>query len=80
MSADDVKAMLVAALPDVDFEVEGAGAKFSVRAVGDLFAGKRPVQRQQLIYGVLNDKIATGEIHAVTMALYTPDEWSAAEK
>lgn len=80
MSADDVKAMLVAALPDIDFKVEGAGAKFSVRAVGDLFAGKRPVQRQQLIYGVLNEKIASGEIHAVTMALYTPDEWSAAEK
>lgn len=79
MSADDVKAMLVAALPDVDFEVDGAGAKFSVRAVGEVFAGKRPVQRQQLIYAVLNEKIASGEIHAVTMALYTPDEWSTAE-
>lgn len=79
MSADDVKALLVAALPDIDFEVEGGGAKFSVRAVGAAFAGKRPVQRQQMVYAVLNDPLASGEIHAVTMALYTPDEWSAQE-
>lgn len=80
MSADEVKSLLAAALPDITFEVEGSGAKFSVRAVGEAFAGKRPVQRQQMIYAVLNDKISTGEIHAVTMALYTPEEWAAKEK
>lgn len=80
MSPDEVKALLEAAMPDVTFEVEGGGAKFSVRAVGDAFAGKRPVQRQQMIYKVLNDKIDSGEIHAVTMALYTPEEWAAKEK
>lgn len=79
MSADEVKALLEQALPGTTFEVEGGGAKFSIRAIGDIFAGKRPVQRQQVIYGVLNDKIASGEIHAVTMALFTPDEWSAQE-
>lgn len=79
MSADDVKALLAAAMPETTFEVDGSGAKFSVRAVGDVFAGKRPVQRQQVIYAVLNDKIASGEIHAVTMSLYTPEEWAAKE-
>lgn len=80
MSADEVKSLLAAALPDITFEVEGGGAKFHVRAIGDAFAGKRPVQRQQMIYAVLNDQIASGEIHAVTMALFTPEEWAAQEK
>jgi acid stress-induced BolA-like protein IbaG/YrbA len=43
--------------------------------VGDLFEGKRAVQRQQLIYAVLNESISSGAIHAVNMKLFTPQEW-----
>lgn len=76
MSADEVQALLTAAFPDTQFQVEGGGAKFTVQAIGDLFAGKRAVQRQQLIYGVLNEHIASGAIHAVSMSLHTPQEWA----
>ena len=32
------------------------------------------VKRQQLVFGALNDVIASGEIHAVHMKTYTPAE------
>lgn len=76
MSADEVQALLNAAFPDTQFRVEGGGAKFTVQAIGEVFAGKRAVQRQQLIYSVLNDAIASGAIHAVSMSLHTPQEWA----
>ncbi|MEH6467106.1 MAG: BolA family protein [Porticoccus sp.] len=42
--------------------------------VGSLFAGLRPVQRQQKVYSVLQDEISKGAIHAVNMKTLTPDE------
>jgi acid stress-induced BolA-like protein IbaG/YrbA len=41
------------------------------------FEGKRPVQRQQTIYGLVNDKIASGDIHALNIQALTPAEWDA---
>lgn len=80
MSADEVKALLAAAFPGATVDVDGGGAKFTVRIIAEVFSGKRPVQRQQLVYGVLNEKITSGDIHAVSMALFTPEEWSEQEK
>ena len=37
--------------------------------------GKRAVQRQQLVYTALNEQISSGVIHAVTMKLFTQQEW-----
>lgn len=74
MTADDVKALLSPEFANAQIEVEGEGAKFMVTIVSDAFAGKRPVPRQQMVYAVLNEQIASGEIHAVTMSLKTPEE------
>ena len=40
-----------------------------------MFEGKRPVQRQQVIYGALNEQISSGVIHAVNMKTFTQAEW-----
>ncbi|MFC6672543.1 BolA family protein [Marinobacterium aestuariivivens] len=47
---------------------------FRLVLVSDDFAGKRLVQRHQLIYGLLADEMQN-PIHALAMHLYTPDEW-----
>ncbi len=46
---------------------------FKVIAVSQAFAGKSRVQRQQMIYRALGDAVGN-EIHALSMALQTPDE------
>ena len=77
MNPEDVQALLENALADCQFQVESDGSHFNIVAVGEVFEGKRPVQRQQAIYAVLNEKIASGAMHAVNMKIFTPAEWSA---
>ena len=76
MSPEQVKQLLVSALPDCDVSVDGDGRHFDITVVGDMFAGLRSVQRQQKIYAVLSEVIASGDIHAVNMKTYTPEEIS----
>lgn len=77
MNPEDVQALLENALADCQFQVESDGSHFNIVAIGEVFEGKRPVQRQQAIYAVLNEKIASGAMHAVNMKIFTPAEWSA---
>ena len=75
MSPEEVQALLESALPDCEFQVATDGGHFNIVAIGDMFEGKRPVQRQQLVYGALNEQISSGVIHAVNMKTFTQAEW-----
>ena len=74
MDLENIQQLLVAQLPDCDINVEGGDGKYLVTAVGDVFTGLNAVKRQQKVYQILNDHIASGAIHAVTMRLSTPEE------
>jgi len=39
------------------------------------FAGKRPVQRHQLVYATLGAAVGA-EIHALALQVYTPEEYA----
>lgn len=80
MSPEQVKQLIGAALPDVAITVSGDGSHFEVRVVGACFEGKSLVQKQKIVYATLNDKITSGEIHAVTIKAYTAEEWEKAQK
>ncbi len=75
----DVKTILEASFPDCKIEVEVQGNHVNIVLVGEIFSGKRPVQRQQLVYGSLTEQISSGVIHAVNMKLFTPSEWQQYE-
>lgn len=77
MDAATVKALLQDHLPECDFHVQGEGSNYDIIAVGAVFAGLRPVRKQQLVYGALSEEIATGAIHAVNIRTLTPEEWQA---
>lgn len=77
MDAATVKALLQDHLPECDFHVQGEGSNYDIIAVGAVFAGLRPVRKQQLVYAALSDEIATGAIHAVNIRTLTPEEWQA---
>ena len=74
MDSENIQQLLVAQLPNCEINVEGGDGKYLVTAVGDVFDGLNAVKRQQKIYQILNDHIASGAIHAVNMRLSTRDE------
>ena len=46
--------------------------------VSDLFAGKRSVQRHQMVYAALGSRVGN-EIHALAVKTFTPEEWAEAK-
>ena len=55
----------------------GKESHFKVIIVGDIFKGRRLVQRHQQVYSQVNHLLAAGggQIHALAIHAYTPDEW-----
>lgn len=61
----------------VHMDVASQGNKVELVVVDESFVGKRLVQRQQAIYAIFNQQIASGVIHALTIHALTPDEYAA---
>lgn len=74
---EDVKQYIAAGLACEHLAVEGDGQHFYATIVSEAFAGKRPIQRHQLVYAALGDRMKA-EIHALSMKTLTPAEWQGA--
>ncbi|WP_303784744.1 BolA family protein [Azovibrio restrictus] len=58
-------------------EVDGDGRHFEAVVVSAELAGKSRVQRQQRVYETVRAQLDSGELHALSLKTYTPEEWSA---
>jgi len=52
---------------------------FEAVVISPAFAGKRSVQRHQLVYGTLG-KAMGNEIHALALQVFTPEEFGALDR
>ena len=75
MQNEQVQAQLLAEFPGAEVMVSGEGCNFGVTIVSAQFDGMSRVQEQKLVYATLSEQIASGDIHAVTIKAYTPEEW-----
>ncbi len=57
-----------------ELRVLGDGQHFEALIVSDVFRGKTRVQRHQLVYQALGDRMRE-EVHALSMRTLTPEEW-----
>ena len=48
---------------------------FEAVVIAAAFAGKRPVQRHQLVYATLGQAVGN-EIHALALQVFTPEEYA----
>ena len=55
-------------------ELQLDGNRLAVRVIAACFAGLNRVKRQQTVYGFLNDLIADGTLHAVSIKALAPEE------
>ena len=75
VTPQDIQGWISAGLADSNVSVEGDGQHFEAIIVCSLFEGKSRIQRHQMVYGVLGDKMKS-EIHALSMKTMTPQEYN----
>jgi acid stress-induced BolA-like protein IbaG/YrbA len=74
VTAESVKSGIEAGLACEHIEVLGDGQHFQALIVSPAFAGRSRVQRHQLVYAALGERMRE-EIHALSMQTLTPEEW-----
>ncbi len=77
MTADELQSLIAQGLPCDHLEVSGDGRHWAAVIVSPAFEGKRLIQRHQLVYATLGQRIQTDEVHALSMKTHTPAEWAA---
>ena len=70
---DDIKRYIAAGLDCEVLEVDGDGRHFQALIVSSQFEGLRAVQRHQLVYKALGERMRE-EVHALSMRTLTPAE------
>ena len=77
MHPEHIKQLILAGMACDYLELDGDGQHFQAIIVSSEFVGKNRDQRQQRVYQTLQEKLATGELHALSFKTLTPEEWSA---
>lgn len=76
VTPESIRINIAEGLPTVHLSVVGDGAHFEAVVVSPAFAGKNRVQRHQLVYRTLGERMRE-EIHALSMKTFTPEEWES---
>jgi len=76
MQPEQIQALLQDKIEGSQVDVSVDGSHVNVVVVSPVFEGLSPVKKQQLVYAVLSEQIASGVIHAVNMKTYTPEQWA----
>ena len=78
MTPAEIEQLIVAGMPDCQVSVRSDdNTHFDAVVVSAGFAGKRPLQRHQMVYRTLGELMG-GEIHALSIQAFTPEEQARA--
>ena len=77
MTADQLQEMIATGLPCPHLEVQVDGRHWYAVVVSEAFEGVRPIARHQKVYATLGNRMATDEVHALSIKAFTPAEWAA---
>jgi acid stress-induced BolA-like protein IbaG/YrbA len=75
MDPNAVAKLIEQGLPDASVEVKTDGSgHYEATVVSAAFDGERSLRRHQMVYGTLGELVG-GEIHALNLKTFTPEEW-----
>jgi len=74
MTIEEIQAKLEAGIEDSQVTMEGDGCNCAAVVVSPIFEGMSLLQRQRTVLGVVSDEIKSGELHALSVKTYTPNE------
>jgi acid stress-induced BolA-like protein IbaG/YrbA len=78
MDPSEIKRMIEAGLPGAQVAIDGDGQHFNATIVCAGFVGKTMLQQHKMVYATLGAAMG-GDIHALSMRTYTPEEWQRAQ-
>ena len=74
----EVETLIKVKLPDAQVivnDLTGGGDHLEAIVVSDEFAGKTRVKQHQMVYGALQEALASEAIHALALKTFTPTAW-----
>lgn len=77
MTAEQLKQLIGAGMPCEYLELDGDGRHWFATIVSPAFEGLRLIQRHKRVYDTMGGRLASDEVHALSMKTFTPAEWAA---
>jgi acid stress-induced BolA-like protein IbaG/YrbA len=74
MEPEKIQSLIEAALAGARVTVTGDGRHFEALVVSEAFAGKTLIQRHRMVLDAVHDRIASDELHALSIKAKTPAE------
>jgi acid stress-induced BolA-like protein IbaG/YrbA len=78
LDTEELKRRIAGALPDAEVEIKdltGTGDHFEARVVSAAFEHKPMLEQHKMVYAPLQDLLKTGELHALALKTFSPDQW-----
>lgn len=76
METEAVADLIRKGMPGAEVKVTGDGSHFEAVVVSQEFAGKTLIQKQRLVMATVKSQIESGELHALSIKTFTPEQWS----
>lgn len=78
LSPELLQRRIAEAIPSAQVEVRdltGTGDHFEAQVVSSTFLGKSMILQHQEVYAAVQDLLKTGELHALALKTFTPEQW-----
>ncbi len=75
METSEIKKLIEGGIANAEAIVTGDGGKYEATVISTAFEGLSMLKEHQLVYKTVDAQIASGELHALTIKAYTPEEW-----
>ena len=75
MTTDEIEKLIEAGIPGSKAMVSGGEGKYEAIVISNSFADLNMVKEHQMVYATVKPQIASGELHALSIKAYTPEEW-----
>lgn len=79
METDAIAQLIRDGMPGATVTVTGDGSHFEALVVSGDFAGKSPIQKQRLVMATVRSQIESGDLHALSIKTFTPEQWAEQE-
>ena len=74
MTLEEVQKKIELGIDQSQVTMEGDGCNCSAVVVSPFFEGLSLLQRQRTVLALVSEEIRSGELHALSVKTYTPDE------